>query len=365
MADALLGQFGSPFQPAVGSGITTFGNFTLDASTDALELIHALPPGAASYSITRIGVRVGTITGTTPTYRVSLQGVGTTGNPDGTVKGGGSPASKTFSPSALGWSNNSWNWLTLDNAYSGSPGERIATVIDYSSGTVDGSNNASFSSNLSTNYVNTQFPYVIQNNAGSRSRVTAGMPVMAWGTSGTAYGYPVASFTAQSYNSGSTPDEYAMLFTLPAGMGDTFKVQAVRVMLGLATGHTMTVKLYDSDGSTVLQSVDHDTDYSAGTSARWLEIPFDESSLSALSFGTAYRVGFVPSSGTNQVIGFMDVSSAADWDAWPGRQAVLTSTRSDAGAWSDTATRRLFCELVLADVTEPAGGGTTYFVPME
>lgn len=365
MADALLARFCTPFEPAVGSGIPAYTNFTLDGSTDALEYIFQAPPGAASYSITRLGVRLGTITGTTPTYRLSLQGVDGSGNPDGTIKGGGTPASVTFSPSGLGWSNNTWHWVDLDNAYSASPGELLAHVVDYSSGTVDGSNNASFTSTVGTNYTNLAFPYSITNNATVRTKVATAMACRAWGTSSVAYDFPSLSFTSTTYNSGSTPDEYALKWTLPADWGATYKVRGVRVMLGLAAAATMTVKLYDSDGSTVLQDIAWDTDHTTGTSARWKQILFNESSLSSLSFGTAYRIGFVPSSATNHSINYMDVDAAADWDAWPGGQNVLTSTRTDAGAWTDTTTRRLFCELVLADITEPSGGGTTFFVPVE
>lgn len=323
----------------------SFGNFTLDATTDALEFICQAKEGAA---ITRIGVRLGVITGTTPTYRVSIQGVDASGNPDGTIKGGASPASATFSPSALGWTNGSWHWVTLDNAYTVARGEWIALVIDYSSGTVDGANNASFTSLLQST-VQWGHPYPIQNNAGARAKQDK-VPVYGYGSSGTAYGNPMETFNTHSVSSISTPDEIGCRFTLPAGWGATFKVLGARLFHDMPSGNTADLKLYS--GTTALQSVAIDADHQS--SGGWHDIYFDEPTLSTLDFGTEYILAFAPSSVGSFSIYSMEVDAAADMAAWPGGDSFLFASRTDSGAWSNDALRRPLILPILDDWTEPA-----------
>src|SRR5438105_4685448 len=94
-------QVGSSYVPT---------SFALDQTTDQIEYIFQ---AAEAITITRLGFRYGTRTGTPPTYQVSLQGVDGTGVPDGTVKGGGSPASATFTPPADATWDATWRWVTL------------------------------------------------------------------------------------------------------------------------------------------------------------------------------------------------------------------------------------------------------------
>ena len=90
--------------------------------------------------ITHIGIMPDRIQGTTPTYKASIQG-NSLGLPDGTIKGGGSPASAEFNPSSLSWVIDEVYWIELDNSYTpSSENELIWIVIEYSSGTLDGSN---------------------------------------------------------------------------------------------------------------------------------------------------------------------------------------------------------------------------------
>lgn len=365
MADALLTQVGLP-PMLLNMQVPTFSNFVLDASTDALEYIFK---ANAPITINQIGVRLGAITGTTPTYRVSLQGVGTTGNPDGTVKGATNNALKTFTPSGLGWSNNTWHWLTLDETYTCARGEDLAVVIDYSSGTVDGSNNASFTSTINGGVLG--FPYVIQNNATVRTRQGA-VPIFGYASAGAAYGFPIQAVTNTNFNTGSTPDEYALKWTLPAGWGLTYQVVGVYMLFAMpATGKTITLTLYDTDANTALQTVTHDSDYVTGAANRPMFVPFDESSLSALSFGSTYRLSIKTSDTSNQTLYTIDMAAASDWDAWSGGQNFALATRTDGATsgggegngWTTDATKRLYMALVLADWTEPTASGGVLINP--
>jgi hypothetical protein len=341
-----------PGMTAIFQSTPTLTNFTLNGSTDQLEIIFELPPGAASFSITRLGIRLATITGTTPTYKISLQGMDASGNPDGTIKGGGTPASKIFSPSGLGWAAGTFNWLTLDNAYSGSPGEKLALVVAYDSGTVDGSNNAAFTTHVVN--ASSNWPYSIQNDAGSRTRQSA-LPCFGWGTASKAYGFPLKNGGSLSFINTATPDEYAMKFTLASAFAQSYKISAARFSGVWGAGNSTLMSLYE--GTTTLQDKLHDGDAGVSTStARQNILTFDESALSALILSGTYRIAFAPQNAFATVLAYIEVENVADWEAWPGGADFGYSTRTDSGAWTDTDTRRLLVDFILTDVTTTVTG---------
>lgn len=355
MADAKRISFGSQLGRGTSSA-PAFSNFTLNQTNDAAEWIVQAPAAA---TVTRLGIRLGVITGTTPTYRVSAQGVTSAGVPDGTIKGATNNALKTFSPSGLGWTDGEWHWLTLDETFAVTRGEVFAIVVDYSSGTVDGSNNASFTIGV-TNTNEPCFPYPIQNNAASRAK-QAIFATVGWGSAETAYGRPIESLTITSFSAGSTPDEYAVKFTLPAAWGDTFKLVGVKLPTGFnAAAQTITFVLYDSDGSTALQNVTHDGDYVSATNTRMGYFYFDEATLATLSYGTAYRLAIRPDGTGTASITEIVVDASGDAEAWPGGDIFSASTRTDAGAWTDSALSRYDVELIFDDITE----SSNTFFPM-
>jgi hypothetical protein len=59
---------------------------------------------------------------------------------------------------------------------------------------------------------------------------------------------------------------------------------------------------------------------------------------------------------------YWDLPTAASLDALPGGQNVSASSRTDAGAWTDVATRRLLIALWIDQVDDgvSAGGGSGY-----
>lgn len=354
MADALDLVLGY-LHPYLANG-TTISSFALNQSTDALEVAFGSHTNEA---ITHLYTRLASITGTTPTYRISLQGQDSSGNPDGTIKGGGTPASATFSPSGLGWSGNSGHWVALDNSYTPSRGEKLCHVIDYSSGTIDGSNFATFSNGFSVS-VSTLlgFPFVQNNDATVRAKAAA-LPLYGYRTASKRYGNPLKSLAAVGvFNSGSGTNEYGHLFSLPSGWSDTYTIRDIQAMLTILAAGNVTLRLYNGGGAgdtTVLQDVGYDTDVNAGTGARAVDVPFDEASLTSLTFGSSYRVSVAPDT-VNLNLTYMEVEEQADWDAWQGGQNFQLTQRG-GGNWTDTPTRRLVnFGFTLGDITEPAGG---------
>ena len=340
-AELLLGFGANISNPA-------FTNHTLNAATDAAEFVFRADD---AITITRLGFRQATLTGTAPVFRVSLQGVDSSGNPDGVDKTGA-----TFDYTPTTGNNNTWQWVTLGASYTTARGELLALVIKHQSGTIDASNNCSFSLTSAFGPV-PGLPYAIGNDAGVRTRQGAAA-CFGYGSAGTAYGRPSETLITAAYSSASTPDERGVKFTLPAGMGDTFKLAGVSFFSGLQSAGVVDVVLYDTDGTTVLQSASFDTDAFASTNPRWNYFPFDEATLSTLSFGSAYRVVLKPTTGSH-TLHANTLDSAADAEAYPLGSAAAYTTRTDAGAWTDDAATRVQVGLVLADITEPAGGGAT------
>lgn len=311
-------------------------------------------------TITRLGIRLHTLTGTSPTYRISLQGQNTSGNPDGTIKGGGSPASATFNPSSLSWAAGDWRWVTLDNSYTCTAGEALSVVVEYSSGTINASNFIALTASVLTG-VSGAYPTPRQDTAGSWAKVTSHGPIcLGYGTSSRAYGWPLESITgAINWQSASTPDEYAMRFIIPTSMCSTYKIQGFRWHGNVDVGTVITATLYDGTTSQATGSVDGDS-CGSSPSNDTAEIRF--TSFPTLTAGNTYRIGLTNSSAaTTTRIYQIDVDTNDDWDALPGGKEVYMSTRTDAGAWSDTTTARFLADLYLYDLTPPAGGGTVNF----
>lgn len=349
MANAQLHRFGAVIKGV--NGTISANNFALNQTTDQIEWIFEATEAA---TITRLGFRYGARALTPPTYKISLQGVDlATGFPDGTIKGGASPASKTFTPPADTSWDGTWQWITLDNSYACARGELLSIVISYASGTVDASNNSSFTHSFTVN-VGYAVPYAITNDAGTRNKNNSGFAVFGYGSSTKAYGHPCKNLAGQSYSSASTPDEYALGFSLPATWLSSYQVVGLQFSLDPPAGSTFDIVLYS--GTTVLQNATKDGDVNTvATVARQHEIYFDESSLSTLSAGTTYRASIAPSGVV--LLPILEVDSAADFEAYEGGQLCFLSTRTDGGAWdADTLTKRPMIDLILADITAPSGG---------
>lgn len=313
-------------------------------------------------TINALGFRYAVRTGTPPTYRISLQGVNGSGNPDGTIKGGVSPASKTFTPPA----DTSWDALTrletLDNPYTCTRGEFLSVVIDYSSGTIDASNNGTFATtwNIPTNGIQS-FPIAQSFNGASWTKSTQ-LPLFFYTTTaGKTYGYPIVSHFSTARSAGA---ESAMFFSLPTGTAQSYKVAGVRAVITTpAAAKFIKVVLYA--GVTVLQSVTVDSDYftSPGATTRLVQIWFPETMLATLSAGTTYRIGISPQDSSNNVALYsFSVHDTQAMTAFPGGVAWGFSSRTGCGGpcdaqtavgWTDSNNVRPMMSLILEDVTPP------------
>lgn len=356
MTAANLLTFGGPCQVVYAAGSITFNAHQVDASNDGAAWVFQAP---AAITITHLGFRVGARTGTPPTYRASLQGVTSGGVPDGTVLGGGTPASATFTPPADASWDGTFQWVALDNPYTTTRGQLLCGAVEYSSGTIDASNRISVAYSITSfGQMHSLLPFSLTEAGGSWSKSAITYPIYGVRTASARYGFPVEGeyTTATAATNGH---RQAMAFTLPAGHGDTFQVVGVNMAIVPATG-TFKVALWDA--TTELQAVTFTTNQLGASVMRVGTYMFDETTLSTLSFGTKYYVGVEVTAAAAVGIRGLQLDSSDDLAAFPGGSAYHHATYNGS-AWSDVQDVRPIAELILADISEPAGGGGGIIMP--
>jgi hypothetical protein len=378
MGSALNLAIGAPY-PIVGTAITAVSNFTLSTLNSKIAAVLAFPCSGTSDTITHVGWRQGTATGTpgANSYKIGIQGVDASGLPDGTYLGGGSPASLTFTPSSA--NNNTWIWSALTNSISINRDTRVALVLERITAT-DAGNCIEAGYAHGRHILRVGIPYSLTHNGTSWTKRTgdgtANTHAMGFKSASAVYGYPAKNQYIHTDTYGSTV-EVGMHFTLPTNLGATYKVKGVRFS-GLepvsGTGvHYATLYSAPVTGTIAIlnQSLASDNDsFSSNESAdRVMEFYFS-GALSTLDAGTEYGVGLAVTGSAHMALACLEAQAAADFDAWPGGQQFGFMSRTlntdfppssnDTNNFTKTATKRPLMELILDDITAPSGGGTVY-----
>ena len=160
-----------------------------------------------------------------------MEGIDASGLPNGTILGGGSPASGTFTPPADTTWNSLWRWVTLSNAYTPTRGEKLALTIRHSAGTVNASNNSTFTLRFTTAAAEVfAFPYGLTLTAGTWAKVAVDVPIFAIRTANQRYGMLIQSLFSTTVT--TTGHRSAMRFTLPATWAETFAMVVLWDWLG-------------------------------------------------------------------------------------------------------------------------------------
>jgi hypothetical protein len=339
----------------VPTGSISSTNFTLDASGDRAAIVFVADE---TMTATAILLRLGTITGTTPTYRVAIQGVDGSGNPDGSELSG---SATTFSPSSLGWSANTNRWLTISGA-SITAGSRYAIVITYDSGTISGANNASFGMVQTAAYwLNSNLPYYLTDNSvGSYTKASGGTAWPYYGlrdSSSTFGGVLWSSIGSQAILSDG--NRVCQKITWPTTWGQSITLYKMTVAAMTApAGGSMIFGVWNAAG-TAISSVTMDSDQTAGTaSGRSFTASFTAPAV--LTAGTTYYIG-VERLGVNLGPRSFDHVDARDLESYSFGASSCLSTWNGS-AWTDTTTSVLPMELHLSDITVASGGGNVFWI---
>lgn len=171
------------------------------------------------------------------------------------------------------------------------------------------------------------------------------------GTFGTILGgYPCSAVSNSSINTGTTPDEIALEFTLPYAA----TIEGGWVMcIPSSNAANFDVVLYT--GTTALATTSVDVNATSALSNIY-EILF--ATPQAISASTTYRMAIKPTTATNVAYNHHDVSAAGHFDAWPGESGWGLTSRTDAGSWAAmTTTRQPFIGLRLSAIDSGGSGG--------
>lgn len=347
VSTAHAADIGNTIIPAVPTQniSASWTNHTLDNAADQIEFLFQCQEAC---TIDQLCARQGTVTGTPPTYELRLEGISSSGRADGTVKS----SSNAKGDLTLGGAN-TVVCAALTSSYTCSKGEYLASVIDQRTGTIDGSNNAGFSYQ-NGNAVGISFPASVTVDSSTPTRRTGITPYGYRCSTGAFYGNLMQSATASDFGSGSSPNERGNIFTIPAGSCSTFKIRGMRAQ-GYVNAAGSSVDFIIYEGTTVRQDTTLDADFVGGTGDQKPHVNFDEDYT--FSCGTAYRAVVKPAnaSGASQGLWYVDYASANHLNSLPLGTSMYYTSRTDAGSFSDTTTRRALIDLEISDITEPSG----------
>lgn len=338
-----------------GGGLPFFGQNSFDPNSQGLDSADVKiawvwqPPAGLTLTQLAVYVPSGLVTGTSPTYRLSLQGVNpANGEPTGTELGGGSPAGGSAQ-----LVDDQWNWIALDNSYAPDGGELLAMVLEHDSGTIDGSNFAEVyhSLNLSSGF---NLPYVLVDTGGGWG-MQRHWPIFGFGEVTNKYGWMHVSKLDMTTTTAG--DRIAMQFNLPASrFGTTYKVAGFRVSATPTTSDDIVYSIWNAAG-TVLQTQTIPGGLTGiggdqgGHFPLWLyfDTPVN------LNYGTDYYIGFEQDdTETLSMPAITSISNEIGILPW----GAYASGQEDTGSgWTNTD-RLPFIDLILDDSAPTSGSGS-------
>jgi hypothetical protein len=229
-------------------------------------------------------------------------------------------------------------------------GDRFAAVIEYDGAGRLGSD--SFEIRHITTANTGDGPATFLGGAWARTDAANGIVFeFADGTSGLLLpSGPWASGTiaSASLNTGTTPDEVAMQFTPDFKC----KIDGAWVGVNLSSGANFDIVLYE--GTTALRTVSFDGNTLKQTGYQVILAEFAEIELTP---STTYYVALKPTTATNTNFRALTAASAAIAEMWLGGDTVSFASRTDAGAWTETDTRRMFAGVRISAIDDGSGGG--------
>lgn len=292
-------------------------------------------------TIIALGFRTASISGTGLSISAGMETV-SSGDPTGTAYGGSAVGSATPT-------SNAFFEVTLATAATATIDNLAALVYTLTAGTTPNVGIQTLTDGSSGN--TTVFPYLDTYNgtAWTKSASTLLVSWIKYGDGSYEYmGNPPFLGENYTYNSGSTPDERSLYFKLPPFRSKGFWLYAA---LGSAATDII---LYDTDGTTALRTSTIDTTALSGYTG-YIVMPWS-SPVTGINNGT-YRLSVKPTSTTNITVYGMLTPYAAAFDAWMGGQNFILSTRTDAGTWTQDATKRLNGGLIIDQMDDGIGGG--------
>lgn len=333
---------------------------TIDATGEKIAFLgNFYSPDRTSKTINKIGFPTGAITSAGGSIiRVSLQNISLTAGPPGQPDG----TQDQYRDANLNtYTANSWfltGLVTSDGTDTGSKrtvshGEKIAVVIEYDSGGRLGADSLIVSSALALNTSTHQGQVSLYTTSWATQSVIP--PCLFECSDGTfatlQVAFPFKSRTTTTFNSGSTPDEYGLKFVAPF----SGKAEGIWTTLYFPAGSSdVDLVLYESGTEIASVAIDANTAQSTAN-ARITVVMF--STAQSITSGNEYIIAVRPTTANSVQVQQFDVDSAAHWAVHAGPAAMCQTTRTNAGAWSDTTTRRFYGGLLFSEIHDGASSG--------
>lgn len=235
------------------------------------------------------------------------------------------------------------------------PGDLVAIVVEYDGSGRLGADSVTLSCYAATDNLASQTVATMIKTASwaSVNLVPNVILECSDGSFGTLEGaFPVKTVGTVGLQSDTTPDEVALKVTLPFPIG----VDGIAYQLNpLSDTSDHEVNLYDSGGS-ALKTVSVDAHTLAGAGlVRPAQVPFTEQELTK---DATYYYAIKPSSDTQTVtLYYFEVDDANHWKTHPLGTIGTYVERTDAGAWTETTTRRPAIGFHQSSVANDTGGG--------
>ncbi len=319
---------------------TSFSTVVVNVSNNGAAAIFTAKAG----TITKIGIYTSAVT-TPPVCQLSLEGVSANA-PDGTIKNS-TNAFVTFTP-AVGWS-----WQTIGSSGLVCTGNEIlAAVLRYSSGTVDGSHNATFAVRTATP-PNVGAFYAATLSAGTWSTVQQPPSIAVQYSDGSV----LSGMFGLSALANDTTWNNTTTSTLYKGVAFAPQVRCRMsgAMVGLRPASTSTynIKLFDASNNILSSGVlTPGQNWSGVAAALPGFIPFSAPQI--LTAGSTYRLVMEASSANNPTT--FPKYTFPDVNLKRAIFADLSSTvGSSAFSWTDSTTDNFYNVMPVLDQIDSGG----------
>lgn len=319
---ALNGGLWIPMQKALGASALATNVYVMDATGEYVAMVIRAPKGGNLQGFECMVGAVGNVLDNGTTF--SFQDVDlTTGLPDLVRDQFVTTAAST--PAAAGW----YNPGNFNATRAVSRGDLVAMVIE--NPTFTAGDSLSISHLLAAVSGLQGFPYGV-NVTGTKQLQS--VPVFALRYDDSTYGFlgsecwAISSIGTWTANTGTTPDEVGLAFTLP------FPARLSSVMFtgSVAASADWDIVLYDSS-SNVLATQSCDDDVTGSTGSIFHSHTFD--AAVELAGGSLYRVALKPTTANSITLPYGVFNSLPLMDTVEGGQAFYGTSRTDAGSWTN------------------------------
>jgi hypothetical protein len=336
------------FPPSGSAASLAFGSLLLDANAEKGAVVFE---ATKACNIDRIEVSTRTVTtGDTLDARIETVDLAT-GFPTGTLWATNSNGAMVIASA----DDNTWKAsATLTAVATVARGDRVAVVLVHP--------NTANALNLGVLALSTSVPIFIApyglTDVGGAGYVATGQP-LALGVhcDDSTFMYlgpnvwPITAIaTGTAYGSGSTPDETGVRITSP------FPIKVSGAWVHGDFDADADLVLYDVDGTTPLATVAIDKDVRFAVAAGGVHTVRFTSDIT-LAANSTYRLIVKPGAGT-VALREVTVNNVANLDGFSGGQQIYYTARTDAGAWSDTNTKRVQMGLLISQMSDGTGGTT-------